>query len=321
MREEGRGNREQGRRKWLRGPALLLALLAACVDVPAESPGVAVEAVEAVEAVDDAGRTVRLPRPARRVVSLLPAGTETLFALGAGDRVVGRTRFDTDDRLAHLPSVGGGLDPSLEALVSLRPDLVVAFETAGGSPIRRRLESLGIPVFAIQAQDTSDIYGNIARLGRLVGRRAAADSLLASVRARLAAVRASAGGGPRPRVVYVAGVDPPIVAAEGTYLWELVGVAGGEPVAVVEGGAPLWPQVSLEALVLADPDVLVLPVGADPTASVERLRREPGWRDLRAVREGRVAVVDADLMNRPGPHIGEAAERLRSALAAAGEVR
>ena len=105
-------------------------LLSACGDAgpdgrpPADVPSTA---AAAVSATDDVGRVVTLPRPASRVISLLPAGTETLFALGAGEAVVGRTRYDLEPHLAHLPSVGGGLDPSLETLISLRPDLVVAF--------------------------------------------------------------------------------------------------------------------------------------------------------------------------------------------------
>jgi iron complex transport system substrate-binding protein len=92
-------------------------------------------------------------------------------------------------------------------------------------------------------------------------------------------------------------------------------VAGAAPVEVAGTDDVFWPQISLEALVRRQPDIVMLPVGEDPTASVARLRAEPGWRDLRAVREGRVAVVDADLMNRPGPRIGETARRMRDALA------
>src|SRR5690606_22611718 len=101
-------------------------------------------AVAGVEAIDDAGRLVRLEGPAERVISLLPAVTETLVAMGAGDRLVARTDYDTG-RLEHLPTVGGGLTPSLELLASLRPDLVIAWEEAGVTRVRPRLEELGIP--------------------------------------------------------------------------------------------------------------------------------------------------------------------------------
>lgn len=292
----------------------LLVLLVSCRDTAPVERAARTPGNSAVSATDDAGRTVRLPQPARRVVSLLPAGTETLFALGAGDRVVGRTRYDTDPEAAHLPSVGGGLDPSLEALVALRPDLVVAWATAGGSEPRERLEELGIPVFAIATQDTADVFANIQRLGHLVGRDAAADSLARAIHAQLHTVRTSAGPGERPSVLYVASIDPPIVAGPGTFIAELIGVAGGELVNTGTSAEVYWPPLSLEALVRTQPDIIMLPVGEAPASSLERLRREPGWRDLEAVRESRVAPVPMDLMNRPGPRIGETAALMREAL-------
>jgi iron complex transport system substrate-binding protein len=291
----------------------LLITLAGCDAAPAPATRTNAVRDSAVVAVDDAGRTVRLAHAARRVVSLLPAGTETFLALGALEHLVGRTRYDVDPRTTALPSVGGGLDPSLEALLALQPDLVVAFETASTFKVRTRLEALGIPVFAIQAQDTADVYRNIRELGRLVGRAEAADSVMASIRAELDSVRASVPPGPRPRVLYVASVDPPMMAGSTTYIAELLEVAGATPI-TSGGDGSYWPRISLEELIRREPDVVMLPVGEDPTASTARLKAEPGWRDLRAVREGRVAVVDADLMNRPGPRIGETARRMREAL-------
>lgn len=268
----------------------------------------------AVAAVDDGGREVRLPRPARRVVSLLPAGTETLFALGAGDRVVGRTRYDAEPHLAHLPSVGGGLDPSLEALLALRPDLVLAWESPGGSPLRARLEALGVPVFALATRDTAAVFRNIRNLGRLLGRDPAAAALAERVRAELDAVRASVPPGPRPSVLYVVSLDPPILSGTDNFLAELIEVAGGEPVPVSAPQAGASPQVSLEEVLRLRPDVVILPVGEDPGDTPARLRTSPGWRDLEAVREGRVALVPAALMGRPGPALGEIARRMRAAI-------
>lgn len=294
--------------------ALLLAAAHAGCEPSGDRPAPA--ATGQVTAVDDAGREVTLPAPAERVVSLLPAGTETLFAIGAGDVVVGRTRYDVDPHLIDLPSVGGGLDPSLEALVALRPDLVLAFETASESRIRHRIEQLGIPVFAIKTEDTTDIYRNIERLGTMVGRDAAAAALRDSIRAELREVSAAAAQlAWNPTAVYVASIDPAILAGGSTYIGQLIGLAGGEALEFGELEGPRWPQVSLETLVEAQPDVVILPVGADPTSSVARLRREPGWRELRAVQEGRIAVVPTDLMSRPGPGISEIARVLYEAFA------
>lgn len=299
--------------------AILSALLVGCGD---DAPGARASVADgmnaakvdlAVSAVDADGRTVRLLRPARRIVSLLPAGTETLLALGAGERIVGRTRYDEMPEAQALPSVGGGLDPSLEALVSLAPDLVIAFRTAGGSPLRAQLEPLGIRVFTILPEDTAAILRIVHDLGRLTGRVAAADSLAGSIHADLDAVREARPREESPTVLYVASVDPPIIAGGSTYISELVGVAGGRLVGVPTDG-PRWPQLSLEALVRLQPDIILLPVGPAGAASGAGLRSAPGWRELRAVREGRIVTVPAELMNRPGPAIGEAARVLQHAI-------
>jgi iron complex transport system substrate-binding protein len=315
LREEGRGKREESRRSLPLALLLLAVLLVGCSEAgsSARSTGEAAE----VAATDDGGREVRLARPARRVVSLLPAGTETLFALGAGGQVVGRTRYDTDAGFAHLPSVGGGLDPSLEALLALRPDLVVAWESVGTASVRPRLEALGIPVFAIQTRDTAAILRNIRNLGHLTGRDAAADSLAGAVRARFDSVRASVPPGPRPSVLYVVSFDPPIIAGTDNFIAELISLAGGEPVRISGAARGVSPQVSLEELLRRQPDLVIVPVGADREGPLRRLRTQPGWRELRAVREGRVAMVPSDVMSRPGPSILESARLMREAIAVA----
>ena len=297
---------------------LALCTVAACSD---SAPRRETVGDSAVVATDDVGRRVELTRPARRVVSLLPAATETVAALGAPARVVGRTRYDTEEWLAHLPSVGGGLDPNLEAIVALRPDLVVAWESPTGSKVRDRLEALGIPVYAAATRDTAAIYRTIVGLGRLLGRNAAADSLAGHIRAQLDSVRASVPAGPRPSVLYVVAVDPPMIAGTDNFISELIEVAGGKPVAISGDRKGLSPQVSLEELIRRQPEVVILPVGEDPAVDLERLQREPGWRELAAIRSGRAAEVPALLVNRPGPSIGEMAKVLREVLRTHGEPR
>jgi iron complex transport system substrate-binding protein len=294
---------------------LCAASLAVCAPACREAaPARAAAGEAAVSAVDDVGRKVELAHPARRVVSLLPAATETLAELGALDRVVGRTRYDTEPRFAHLPSVGGGLDPNLESIVSLKPDLVVAWESPSGSKVRERLESLGIPVFAVATRDTAAIFRTISSLGRLVGRRAAADSITRHIHQQLDSVRASVPPGPRPTVLYVVSLDPPMIAGLDNFIAELLLVAGGDPVSISGDRKGISPQVSLEELVRRQPDLVILPVGQDPMVTRRRVDREPGWRDLEAVRSGRVAEVPSDLVSRPGTTIGEMAKVLREAI-------
>ncbi|HEV2147709.1 MAG TPA: cobalamin-binding protein, partial [Longimicrobiaceae bacterium] len=293
---------------------LLTVLLAACGggDDAARTSSAA-PADSAVAVVDDAGRTVRLPRPARRVVSLIPSATETLLAIGAGDRLVGRTDFDKGPGLDSLPSVGGGMDPSLEAVLALRPELVLSWGRRGDARVRTRLEELGVPVFTVDVNDTADVFRTMRNLGVLTGRERAADSLATALRGELAEVRASVAGRSEPSVFFLVWNDPPMTAGPGTFISQLLGVAGGRN--VFADVSADWPNVSLEEIVRRQPDYLVLPQGEKGGAhDVSRLRTAPGWRELRAMREGRVVTIPADLMNRPGPRLGEAARRLRDGL-------
>jgi iron complex transport system substrate-binding protein len=286
--------------------AAALALLGACggADARAGAPSAA-----AITLTDDAGHTVTLPRPARRVVSLIPSANETLLALGAGDRLVGRTDFDRGPGLDTLPSVGGGLSPSLERIAALRPDLVIGWETHKPQ-VRERLRELGIPVFAVRTEDTTDVFRTVRSLGRLTGRAAAADSLSARLRAELDAVRASVAGLPRPTVFFVVWNDPPMTAGPGTFISQVIGVAGGAN--VFADAAQPWPTVSMEEVVRRQPDAVVLPTGESGSPKTDV--RAPGWRELKALRGRGPILLPADLVNRPGPRIGEAARALRDAL-------
>ena len=307
-------NRRRGARGGFLPLLVLLLLLPACGggDAPARAAA-APPADSAVTLVDDAGRTVRLPRPARRVVSLIPSATEVLLALGAGDRLVGRTDFDHGPGVDSLPSVGGGMTPSIEAVAALRPDQVLGWETKGDQSTRRRLEELGIPVFAVEVDDTVGVFRTVASLGRLTGRAPAADSLAAGLRRELAEVRASVAGRPRPTVFFLVWNDPPMTAGAETFISQVLGVAGGRNVFADVAGE--WPNVALEEIVRRQPDFVVLPLGEKGGAhDVDRLRGSPGWRELRAMREGRIVTIDSELMNRPGPRLGEAARTLRDRL-------
>ncbi|HUP21112.1 MAG TPA: helical backbone metal receptor [Gemmatimonadota bacterium] len=294
-------------RTWIGRMVAAAAVAAACGGEPEAQP----EAPGAVAVVDDAGRRVALPAPARRIVSLVPSVTETVVALGGADRLVARTRYDLDPALAELPSVGGGLDPAVEALVGLRPDLVVAWNARDDRILRPRLAQAGIPVYSAAVEDTAAVFSTIERIGILLGRAGAADSLARTLRDSLAAVAAEAPA-VRPAVLYLIDGDPPRTAGAASFIGQLVGIAGGRA-AFPELDAA-WPAVSLEAILARSPDVIVLPEGPGlPTA--KDLSSRPGWRDLPALEGDRVVRVPADLLARPGPGIARAARALRTGLA------
>jgi len=260
---------------------------------------------ETISIVDDAGFTVTLPRPARRVISLIPSALETLIAIGATKQVVGRTRYDRAPEAAAIPSVGGGLDPSIEAMVDLHPDLVISWESDKRQEVRQKLLALGIPVFILRTQDTTDIFHGIASIGRLTGHDSAASAVAGSVRATLDSVRRDVAGRSVPTVFYVVDNDPPMTAGRHTFLAELISLAGAR--SIFDDLKQIWPNVAMEEIVRRDPDMLVIPVGEFKGNSLERFRGLAGWRDLRAVRTGRVVTVPADLVSRPSPSIAQTA--------------
>ena len=287
-----------------RYPALLLVALAACSPRPLAG---------GVSITDDWGRTVALAAPARRVVSLSPASTEILFALGAGPRLVGRTRYDDWPAEARaVPAVGEGIGPNVEAVAARRPDLVVLYASAANRAALSGLSALGIPVAVLKLDVSSDVVRAARRLGTLTGTADAADSLVAAFGDSLRAVEArDARVLRRPRLYVDVWADPPMTVGRGSYLSEVVEAAGAVNV-FGDLGASAAP-VSLETIVQRDPDaVLVL---APDTTRPPDLASRPGWRAVRAVREGRILVVDASLYGRPGPRMPAAAADLARRLA------
>ena len=286
----------------------LLLLFVACQGgegkVPAGSASIAL--------TDDAGHSVHLAAPAQRVVSLVPSVTETIIALGTGDRIVGRTEYDRDSSLAAVPLIGRGLSPSVEAIIELRPDLVVVWASDKRGDLRGQLERARIPVIAFEVQDTTDAFRVVAVMGEALGRQAAGSRLMDSLRASLKETASIAAKRSRRRVFYVVYNDPPMTAGPGTFIDQLLDIAGADN--VFDDAASKWPTVSLEEVVKRDPDIVVLPVGEMSAQVGERLRSTAGWRDLRAVKNGCLALVDADLVNRPGTNVAIAARRLEVLL-------
>lgn len=261
---------------------------------------------------DDAGRAVRVRSPVDRVISLVPSVTETLLALGERDRIVARTAYDVDPRLSGLPSFGRTLRPNAEAVLALHPDLVVlaAGETTAG--LVERLDAFGVPAYVANVDGTTDLYATIDRLGTLLGVPERADSLTAAIRRGLDAVRRRYDGSPRPTVFYATWHAPPRTAGAGTYIDDVISVAGGSN---IFGDLNVrWATVGLEELVRRNPDFVVVPVGGGHGIDARLLRTAPGWRELDAVRDGRLIAVDGNLFNRPGPRVVEAARALSRAL-------
>ena len=280
--------------------------------VPVEDAPPAPRAADSLVLRDDLGREVRLPAPPRRIVSLVPAFTELVFALDAGDRLVGRTRYGVHPPEAReVPSVGQGVRPSIEAVVAREPDLVLLFAGAENRSTAERFADLGVPALALEHNGIDDLLANLELLGRLTDREAVAGRLARRLRCQLDAVGRVASLAEPRRVYYEVWGDPPVTVGAGSYLDSLLTVAGGVNV-FGELEAPS-PRVSLEAVSARRPDVVVVSRregGGAATSPGER----PGWEALEAVRRRRVRRIDGDLVHRLGPRLGEAAAALAAAL-------
>src|SRR5690606_10197674 len=222
--------------------ALLLLLVAsgAACDAPAARDDTA----STIVAVDDAGDTLRLAAPAQRIVSTVPAQTQILLALGAGDRIIARTDFDTQPELAHLPSTGNGITPNVEWIAAQRPDLVISWADTQSRSVIARLSALGIPAYASAVETIDDILRSIERLGALTDRDAAADSIVHDIRQEMEAVARDVANRPRTRVMYVIGIEPLMVAGPRTFVDEALTIAGGDN--VFGDTRARWPVVSIE---------------------------------------------------------------------------
>jgi len=237
--------------------------------------------------------------------------TDMVVHLGAAHRLVARTRYDRGEEVGHLPSLGGGLDPNLEALVALRPDLVLVTPTEDLRPVVERLEALGIPLYAGSTVTLGDLVRLTTNLGQLLGPEtaAAAGVFLDALDHGLSQLSQGVAGRTRPSVFYLVWNDPPMTAGPGSYLDDLITASGG--INLFGDARSAWPQVNLEEILHRNPDWVILPgAGPDDPHPLEWIRNAPGWRELAAVREGRVAVVEAELFNRPGARVLEAARTL-----------
>jgi iron complex transport system substrate-binding protein len=293
--------RRWAHRTHLAGLLLYAALACGTRDRATPSGGIAL--------TDDAGRRVTLARPARRIVSLLPSFTELLFAIGAGDRLVGRTHWcDYPPAALAVPDVGDGMPPNIEAVAARRPDLVVLYRSAQNMAAATQLERLGIPVVVLELDQLTDLGPVARKLGRLTDRQAAADSLALSMDSL-----ASQPPAPGPySLVFIVWDNPPIVIGAGSYLDRLAALAGARNV-FHDIRAPSA-QVSIETIAARDPDFVAL---LSDSATPPRYASRPEWRVVRAVRRGRFLLLPGQLFGRPGPRAAQAVRELRRRLEAA----
>jgi iron complex transport system substrate-binding protein len=266
---------------------------------------------------DGLSRTVKLQGTPKRIVSLAPSNTEILFAVGAGKQVVGRDSFsDYPADAQSVQDIGGSMGSyDLETIVALHPDLVLAGEINTPELIAS-LEQIGLTVFYLPNPATlEEMYVNLETVGQLTGHRSEAAALVNTLKQRVAAVDARiAAENSRPRVYYeLDATDPtkPYTAGPGTFVDLLISRAGGTNI----GGnlTSQWAQISLEQLVVDDPEIIILGDSAYGV-TVDSIRQRTGWADVSGVKNGRIYPFDDNLVSRPGPRLVDGLEALAKLL-------
>ena len=268
---------------------------------PAASPGLAVERTDSI------ARVVRLPERPQRIVSLAPALTEMLFAIGAGEQVVGVTRYcNFPADAATRTKVGGFADPDVERVVALRPDLVLVTADTVARERFDGMAALGLTAFVVNPRDAAQIAGTMRTLGAITGHVAEAEAVAARFEEKVKAVQARVEGKKHVRALFLFSVDPPIAAGPGTFVDEALRLAGAENVAA---NAPTsYPRFGVEGILASDPDAVLTTVPGGAAALRKMLAGS------RVAKSGAIHEVDPDLLERPGPRLADGLDVLARAL-------
>ncbi len=247
---------------------------------------------------DDFGDTLGTSAAPARIVSLNPATTEILYAVGAGARVVGRTTYDAyPPRVRAVTDLGPGLRPNVEAIIATHPDLVLLYASEDNRDAARRLRAAGIRTAAFRVDRIRDLARVTRLVGHLTGDSAQASRTIDSVSVTLAHVRTATAMLPHPSVFWPFWESPLLSVGGGSFVNEMIELAGGRNV-FAELPQPS-PQITFEELVRRDPDLIL----TGPSTR-QRMLSDPRWQTLRAVRAGHILVIDTSIVNGPSPRVG-----------------
>jgi iron complex transport system substrate-binding protein len=255
---------------------------------------------------DEMGRNVVVPDHPHRVICLMPTVTDVVFALGAGDDVVGISDYTKYPAAAlKKPSVGDLINPSIETILSLHPDLVIGNQPKGPMAVTEQLERAGIPIFLVSPHGLAGIFHSVETIGMALNRTPEAEVLVSKLQQRVDAVRARTKGLPAPRVFMPIWYDPITTIGRNAFITEIIAAAGGR--SVTDDLPTEWPQISMEVVLERAPDALLLVRGGKTTLQV--LQDRPGWSSMTAIKAHRAYYVD-DRINFASPVAIDALEDL-----------
>lgn len=289
---------------------LLVASACGAAVAPATTPtpqpsAAATAALFPITVTDFQNRSVTVPKRPERIVSIGPSITEFVFALGAGPRVVGADDFSDEPAAAKQVEKVGGIKVNFEKVVSLKPDLVLSVKFSDGTI--EKLAGAGLLVLVVDPQTAGDVSRTAILLGRAVG--SDGDAMSRDIQKRIDDVRSkTTPATTKPRVYHEIDASDPakiFTVGPGSYIHDLIDIAGGQNIAARAASA--YPQLSAEEILRSDPEIIVL-AAADYSAKPDQVAARSGWSVISAVKNKRIFTIAPNLINRPGPRVGEAAE-------------
>ncbi|ADL08179.1 ABC transporter substrate-binding protein [Thermosediminibacter oceani] len=290
---------------------VILASLTACGAKNQADPNHNDQNTYPVKIKDQMGREVVIEKEPERIVSLAPSNTEILFALSLGDKVVGVTDYcDYPEEAKKKEKIGGFADPNMEKVISLKPDLVIA-TSMHEKPVTK-LEELNIPVIVLNPKNIDEIFGAIELIGRATNKVQQAEELVSGLKNRIKAVEDRVSSIPtdkRPQVFYELWHSPITTAGPGTFVHDLIEKAGGRNIAA--DAEKEYPEYSQEMVIAKNPDIIIYSYhGNNGQSSEQDISNRPGWKNIKAVKEGKVFYVDEDILQLPTPRLVDGLEQL-----------
>ncbi|TJX67606.1 cobalamin-binding protein [Soehngenia saccharolytica] len=268
------------------------------------------EVTESIEITDDFGKVITLEKPAEKIVSLAPSHTEILFAIGAGEKVVGVTTADDyPEEVKSIEKVGGFDGWNLEMILALEPDLVLNYGQ-GNEEDNKRLEEAGIVVASFMPETIEEVFTTIEKIGVLTGCSDKASEVVSDMKSERDGIVAKVKDLGTKRVFYEVYNDPLMTAGPGSFIDELINLAGGENIAK-DADSP-YPQYDVEKLIEKNPEVYLIP--NDSTTTLETLKARPGFENIDAIKNSQVYLLDANIVSRPGPRIIQGLTEIAKAI-------
>jgi iron complex transport system substrate-binding protein len=261
---------------------------------------------QAITLTDEAGRQVQVPEQVNRIVSLAPSITEIVFALGAGDRLVGVTQFSNyPPRAEQLPKVGSYVELDIERILDLRPDLVISIKDGNPKIVIDRLSELGVPSYVVNPRTLDNILITIRSIGLVIGVEDNAATLTRQMSKQIRQVKQKVATSARPKVFVQIGLEPIVSAGRGTFIDVLIRAAGGiNAIGEMTG----YPHLNVEHVLAAKPDVIFITSMARQPSFQQAKQFWQQWPGLPAVEQDRIYIIDSDLCDRPSPRIVEGLE-------------